>query len=95
MELIPSVLETKQQSGVQVFSVDGYASIERHGSVDSIVLSEFAFDRDIFEQKLVDNELYYYGHEKQRTEERRRSTSSSTARRRCEVCGRCSRAGWR
>jgi len=71
MELIPSVLETKQQSGVQVFSVDGYASIERHGSVDSIVLSEFAFDQDIFEQKLVDNELYYYGHEKQRTEERR------------------------
>jgi hypothetical protein len=71
MELIPSILETKKQSGVQVFSIDGYASIERHGSVDSIVLSEFAFDNDIFEQKLVDNELYYYGHEKQRMEERR------------------------
>jgi len=71
MDLIPSVLETKRQSGAQVFSVDGYASIERHGSVDSIVLSELAFDQDIFEQKVIDNELYYYAHEKQRLEERR------------------------
>ena len=28
-------------------------------------------DREIFEQKVADNELYYYGHEKQQTEERR------------------------
>jgi hypothetical protein len=71
MELIPSVLETKRQGGVQIFSIDGYASIERQGSVDSVVLSEFAYERDIFEQKVLDNELYYYGHEKQQTEERR------------------------
>jgi hypothetical protein len=71
MDLIPSVLETKRASGVQVFSVDGYAGIERQGSIDSVVLSEFAFDRDIFEQKIVDNELYYYGHEKHRADERR------------------------
>jgi hypothetical protein len=71
MELIPSVLETKKQGGVQIFSIDGYAAIERHGSVDSVVLSELAYDRDIFEQKVLDNELYYYGHEKQQTEERR------------------------
>jgi hypothetical protein len=70
MELLPSVLETRRQSGVQTFSVDGYASIERHGSVDSIVLSEFAYDDDIFIQKVIDDELYYYGHEKQRLEER-------------------------
>ena len=71
MELIPSVLETKRQGGAQIFSIDGYASIERHGSVDSVVLSEFAYERDIFEQKVLDNELYFYGHEKQQTEERR------------------------
>jgi hypothetical protein len=71
MELLPSVLETKRQGGVQIFSIDGYASIERHGSVDSVVLSEFAYENDIFEQKVLDNELYYYGHEKQQTEERR------------------------
>jgi len=71
MELIPSVLETKRQGGVQIFSIDGYASIERHGSVDSVVLSEFAYDQDIFEQKVLDSELYFYGHEKQETEDRR------------------------
>lgn len=70
MELLPSVLETRRQSGVQTFSIDGYASIERHGNIDSIVLSEFAYDDDVFIQKVVDNELYYYGHEKQDLEER-------------------------
>jgi uncharacterized protein (DUF58 family) len=38
--------------------------------VDSLVLSELAHDREIFEQKVVDNELLYYGHDKQREEER-------------------------
>jgi hypothetical protein len=71
MELLPSVLETRRQSGVQTFSIDGYASIERAGSIDSIVLTEFAYDDDIFMQKVIDDELYYYGHEKQRIEERR------------------------
>jgi hypothetical protein len=51
--------------------VDGYAGIERQGSIDSVVLSEFAYDRDIFEQKVIDNEPYYYGHEKHRADERR------------------------
>lgn len=69
LDLIPSVLETRRQSGAQVFSIDGYASIERHGSVDSVVLSEFAYDQDIFELKVLDNELYYYGHEKERSEQ--------------------------
>ena len=71
LELLPSVLETKRASGVQSFSVDGYASIERHGNPDSLILSEFAYDPELFEQKVIDDELYYYGHEKQREEERR------------------------
>src|SRR5262249_50424602 len=71
LELLPSVLETKRATGVQVFSVDGYASIERHGNIDSLMLSELAYDDDLFERKLVDDELYYYGHEKQREDERR------------------------
>jgi hypothetical protein len=71
LELLPSVLETKRQSGAQTFALDGYASIERRGNVDSLVLSEFAVDEDLFERKVVDHELYYYGHEKEREEERR------------------------
>jgi hypothetical protein len=71
LELLPSVLETKRASGVQSFAVDGYASIERRGNLDSLMLTEFAYDEDLFERKVIDDELYYYGHEKQREEERR------------------------
>jgi hypothetical protein len=71
LELLPSVLETKRASGVQTFSVDGYASVERRGNLDSLILTEFAYDEDLFERKVVDDELYYYGHEKQREEQRR------------------------
>jgi hypothetical protein len=71
LDLLPSVLETKRASGVQTFAIDGYASIERRGNVDSLVLSELAHDREIFEQKVVNSELLYYGHEREREEERR------------------------
>ncbi len=71
LELLPSVLETKRASGVQTFAVDGYAAIERRGHVDSLILSEFAYDEDLFERKVIDDELYYYGHEKQREQQRR------------------------
>ena len=71
LELLPSVLETRRASGVQTFAVDGYASIERKGNVDSLVLSELAYDREIFEQKVVDSELLYYGRDRERDDERR------------------------
>jgi hypothetical protein len=71
LELLPSVLETKRQSGAQTFAVDGYASLERRGNLDSLVLSEFAYDEELFDRKVVDQELYYYGHERHREEERR------------------------
>lgn len=70
-DLLPSVLETRRAAGTQVFSADGYASIERHGNLDSLVLSELAYDDELFELKFAEGELYYYGHEKQRDEERR------------------------
>ena len=71
LELLPSVLETRRATAVQTYAVDGYASIERKGNVDSLVLSELAYDREIFEQKIVDQELLYYGRERQREEDRR------------------------
>ncbi len=71
LELLPSVLETKRAAGAQTFAVDGYASIERRGQLDALVLSEFAYDDDLFERKVIDDELYYYGHERQREEQRR------------------------
>ncbi|HHH29925.1 MAG TPA: hypothetical protein ENK57_16485, partial [Polyangiaceae bacterium] len=51
LDLIPSVLETKRASGQQTFSVDGYAGLARRGTLDSLMLSELAFDEDLFDQR--------------------------------------------
>ncbi len=71
MELLPSLLEARREAGQQTFTIDGYASIERHGNLDDLVLTQLAFDEDVFEQKLADNELFYFTHEKQLEVERR------------------------
>lgn len=71
LDLIPSVLETKKSSGVQTYSVDGYASIETRGSLDSLLPSELAFDDDLFDRRYADSELFYYGREKQDTQRER------------------------
>lgn len=71
LDLLPSVLETKRASGQQVFSVDGYAGVERHGTLDSLMLSELAFDDELFDRRFVDKEVFYYAREKQQEEDRR------------------------
>lgn len=70
LDLLPSVLETKRASGAQTFAVDGYTSVERKGNIDSLMLSELAYDQEVFEQKVVDHELLYFGHEREREDER-------------------------
>ncbi len=67
LDLLPSILETKRSSGVQTYSVDGYASIETQGSLDNLLPSELAFDDDLFDRRYADRELFYYGREKQDT----------------------------
>lgn len=71
LDVIPSVLETKRSSGMQTFSVDGYSGLTRSGNLDSLLLSELAHDDLVFEQRYVDNELYYYAHERQSEQMRR------------------------
>jgi hypothetical protein len=71
LDLLPSVLETKRASGQQTFSVDGYAGLSRRGTLDSLMLSELAFDEDLFDQRYSENEVFYYAREKQHEEERR------------------------
>jgi hypothetical protein len=71
LDLLPSVLETKKASGAQTFSVDGYSGVERRGSVDSLVLSELAFDEILFDMRYAENEVFYYAREKQHEEDRR------------------------
>ena len=71
LDLIPSVLETKRSSGIQTFAIDGYASIETQGNLDSLLPSELAFDDDLFDRRYADSELFYYGREKQDTQRER------------------------
>jgi hypothetical protein len=65
LQLLPSILETKRQTSAQRFVIDGYASVEKRGSVDAILPSELAHDSDVFAQKVLTDELLYYGHERQ------------------------------
>ncbi len=71
LELLPSLLEVRREMGQQTFGIDGYAAIERIGHIDNLVLSQLAYDDEVFEQKFVDRELFYYTHQKEYENERR------------------------
>jgi hypothetical protein len=71
LQLLPSLLETKRAAAVQRFAVDGYASVERRGSVDALLPSELAQDPDTFAQRALGDELLYYGHERPHEGQRR------------------------
>lgn len=65
LQLLPSLLETKRRPAAQRFSIDGYASVERRGSLDALLPGELAHDDDAFALKALSDDLLYYGHERQ------------------------------
>jgi len=71
LDLVPSLLETRRQGSPQTFAVDGYASVERRGSLDALLSSELAHDSEVFAVKALSDELLYYGHQRPRDERRR------------------------
>lgn len=71
LQIIPSVLETKKLKDAQTFSMDGFDGIERLGMLDNLILTEFAYDEEVFLQKFADKELYYYARERAREEEQK------------------------
>jgi hypothetical protein len=71
LELLPAIHERTREGGAQPLAIDGYATIERRGSLDALLLSELMLDDELFEQRLVSNELNYYGHVRPPEEERR------------------------
>ncbi|HEY4184777.1 MAG TPA: hypothetical protein VGP07_06885 [Polyangia bacterium] len=64
LQLLPSLLETKRRRSVQRFAIDGYASIERRGSLDALVPSELAHDEETLTLKALSDDLLYYGRER-------------------------------
>jgi hypothetical protein len=71
LELLPSVLETRRAHATGTHAVHGYAGIGSKGSVDSMVLTELAWDDDEFARRMVENEILYYTREQAPDEARR------------------------
>ncbi|HVR62001.1 MAG TPA: hypothetical protein VMU50_08885 [Polyangia bacterium] len=64
LQLLPSLLETKRRPAAQRFSINGYASVERRGSLDALLPGELAHDDDAFALKALSDDLLFYGHER-------------------------------
>lgn len=71
LELLPSVLETRRTHSAGTRAADGYAGVGTRGSIDSMVLSELAWDDREFERRMAENELLFYAREQAREESRR------------------------
>ena len=71
LELLPSVLETHRTKSTGTHAVHGYAGIGSKGSVDSLVLTELAWDEMEFARRLIENELLFYTREQAPDEARR------------------------
>jgi hypothetical protein len=71
LELLPSVLETRKNHATGTHAVHGYAGIGPKGSIDSMVLTELAWDDEEFGRRLVESELLFYTREQAPDEARR------------------------
>jgi hypothetical protein len=71
LELLPSVLETRRTQATGTHAVHGYAGIGQKGSLDSLVLTELAWDETEFARRLIENELLFYTREQAPDEARR------------------------
>ncbi|MFO0556013.1 MAG: hypothetical protein U0271_46980, partial [Polyangiaceae bacterium] len=71
LEILPSVLETKTRAAAGTSASFGYSGIGTRGSIDSMVLSELAWDDAELARRIADNELLYYAREQSRDEQRR------------------------
>jgi hypothetical protein len=71
LELLPSVLETRRAHAPGVYAVDGFAGVDRQGSIDSMALTELAWEDDEFARRRLEGELLYYSREQAPREARR------------------------
>src|SRR5678816_3944946 len=71
LELLPSVLETHRAKATGTHAVHGYAGIGNKGWLDSLVLTELAWDPSEFARRMIENEILYYTREQAPDEARR------------------------
>ncbi len=71
LEILPSVLETKTRAASGTTAAFGYSGLGTRGSIDSMLLTELAWDDLELARRLVDNEVLYFAREQSRDEQRR------------------------
>jgi hypothetical protein len=71
LELLPSVLETKARPAAGLTASHGYSGIATRGSIDSMVLTELAWDDLELARRITDNEVLYYAREQAHEEQHR------------------------
>lgn len=71
LEILPSVLETKTRPASGTTAAHGYSGIGTRGSIDSLVLTELAWDDLELARRLIDNEVLYYAREQSKDEQKR------------------------
>lgn len=71
LELLPSILETHRTQATGTHAIHGYAGLGTKGSLDSLVLTELAWDDIEFARRMIENEMLYYTREQAPDEARR------------------------
>jgi hypothetical protein len=71
LELLPEVLEANRATAVGIHAAHGYRGVGRKGSIDSIVLTELAWDAEELARRSADGELLFYTREQAPEEARR------------------------
>jgi hypothetical protein len=71
LELLPSILETRRTRATGTQAVEGYAGIGNKGSLDSLVLTELAWDDMELARRIAEGELLFYTREQAPEEARR------------------------
>lgn len=71
LEILPSVLETKARTASGTTAAHGYSGLGTRGSIDSLVLTELAWDDLELARRIAEAEVLYYAREQSRDEQRR------------------------
>jgi hypothetical protein len=71
LELLPSVLETRRAQATGTRPEQGYGGVGREGSIDSMVLTELAWEDAEFARRMLEGEMLFYSREQAPQEARR------------------------
>lgn len=69
LDVLPSVLAATHRPKAQTYAINGYAGLAREGVIDDMLLTELAWDDDLFTQRWLEGELFYHARERARDQE--------------------------